>query len=468
MNTGNSSYFRNIVTIVGILVFATIGFAQSTYIHTIPHNDFSECSDVVETPDGGYFLLCIMQNGIENNLILHRINSDGELVSTHNYGITAVGELYRQRIISANDGNYLIASTYRGESGWLLKIDSSGDTLWTYRPTDNNWSFSDLYQTSDGSIYIVGGGNGRLQLLKFSAAGTQLWFQTYPGISHGGGSIIPAVDSGFVISSCVETSNYYDISVKKVDTAGIQQWTTIFGDGNDQIPTFIKSDAGYVVGGYNGGESWSGDNFRLRLNSAGDTVSCQHWQNSFYPACTTPLSDGGYIYGVSGTGSFGLSKFGANQNILWERTFSIGTNNYYFPQFIEEASDHSLIVTGVVVYPGGDRHDILIARTDSLGLIGQAVVGKDISLPVSVAMLSSYPNPFNNVTTISYSLPSSGNVELKILDLQGREVQLVYSGSTHAGSYRARFDGKGLASGTYFVRLQIGEAVRMQKIVLLK
>ena len=81
---------------------------------------------------------------------------------------------------------------------------------------------------------------------------------------------------------------------------------------------------------------------------------------------------------------------------------------------------------------------------------------------------SSYPNPFNSSTTISYRIPSPGNVDLKIIDLNGREVNSIFHGFQQPGSYHLTFDGNHLASGTYFVKMQAGAQTQTQKIMLLR
>ncbi|MDK9699009.1 MAG: T9SS type A sorting domain-containing protein [bacterium] len=93
----------------------------------------------------------------------------------------------------------------------------------------------------------------------------------------------------------------------------------------------------------------------------------------------------------------------------------------------------------------------------------------DEAVPTMFSFGSVYPNPFNSSTTISYAIPKSSNVELKLFDLTGREVRTIYSNQNQAsGSYRLSFDGKELATGTYFIRLQAGRQAQFQKIVLLK
>ena len=78
------------------------------------------------------------------------------------------------------------------------------------------------------------------------------------------------------------------------------------------------------------------------------------------------------------------------------------------------------------------------------------------------------PNPFNPSTVISYQLAADSYVELKVYDIMGREVQSLFRGQRPAGQYEAVFDGSGLRSGVYFVRLEAGSAFLTQKMLLLK
>jgi hypothetical protein len=85
--------------------------------------------------------------------------------------------------------------------------------------------------------------------------------------------------------------------------------------------------------------------------------------------------------------------------------------------------------------------------------------------------LGNYPNPFNATTTISFTLPKAGYVELNVYDVMGRKMGGLLSAPTGvlaAGVHSFVFDGGDLASGIYFVRLQSGTVSQTQKIVLLK
>jgi hypothetical protein len=96
------------------------------------------------------------------------------------------------------------------------------------------------------------------------------------------------------------------------------------------------------------------------------------------------------------------------------------------------------------------------------------VVKKVNSLPTKFSLSQNYPNPFNPSTVISYSIPQSGNVTLKVYNILGQEVATVFHGFQSAGSYTANFDAAKLASGVYFYRLQAGQFSETKKMMFMK
>jgi len=68
-------------------------------------------------------------------------------------------------------------------------------------------------------------------------------------------------------------------------------------------------------------------------------------------------------------------------------------------------------------------------------------------------ILTTYPNPFNPSTVVSYQLKTLSNVTLKVYDMLGREVVTLVDGIKEAGFYTAYFHGDNLATGIYFARL---------------
>jgi hypothetical protein len=82
--------------------------------------------------------------------------------------------------------------------------------------------------------------------------------------------------------------------------------------------------------------------------------------------------------------------------------------------------------------------------------------------------LSAYPNPFNPQTTIAFTIPNAGKVELAVYDLLGRKVTELLNEYRDKGSYEIKFNGANLASGIYFYTIKTGNFVKTEKLMLLK
>ena len=109
-------------------------------------------------------------------------------------------------------------------------------------------------------------------------------------------------------------------------------------------------------------------------------------------------------------------------------------------------------------------------------LDGSAITGIQTGrkkTPERFSLYQNYPNPFNPATTISYKLPESSLVTLKVYDILGNEINKLVNERQNSGEHTLSYDGSGLASGTYFLKInavgndgQIFTSVK--KMVLLK
>jgi hypothetical protein len=82
--------------------------------------------------------------------------------------------------------------------------------------------------------------------------------------------------------------------------------------------------------------------------------------------------------------------------------------------------------------------------------------------------LSAFPNPFNQTTTLRFSLSRASDARIIIYDLTGRTVKTFELSSAVAGEHTTQFDAAGIASGVYFACLRAGNQTAMQKLLLLK
>jgi beta-glucuronidase len=81
-----------------------------------------------------------------------------------------------------------------------------------------------------------------------------------------------------------------------------------------------------------------------------------------------------------------------------------------------------------------------------------------------------YPNPFNPETVISFHVPFTSRVRLKLFDSLGREIATLLDEEKAGGSYSIKLSSYalGLSSGVYFYRLDSGGFVKTCKMLLLK
>lgn len=97
-----------------------------------------------------------------------------------------------------------------------------------------------------------------------------------------------------------------------------------------------------------------------------------------------------------------------------------------------------------------------------------SLANSDRNVPGSFALQQNYPNPFNPSTTISFSLPLTTDVSLKVFNLLGQEISTLASGNFNPGIHSVVWSASSLPSGIYFYRLQTPSFVMTRKSVLLR
>jgi len=91
------------------------------------------------------------------------------------------------------------------------------------------------------------------------------------------------------------------------------------------------------------------------------------------------------------------------------------------------------------------------------------------SSPVKFKLMQSYPNPFNNATTIRYSLSKAGKVSMDVFDISGKVVERIFAGIHQLpGEHQVKWQNVKLTSGLYFFRIRFGEHTAVKKCILIK
>ena len=93
-------------------------------------------------------------------------------------------------------------------------------------------------------------------------------------------------------------------------------------------------------------------------------------------------------------------------------------------------------------------------------------VNNNMNIPNSFHLYQNYPNPFNPLTKISYFIPKSSFITLKIFNIQGQEVQILVDKLEKSGKHSATFDASQYPTGLYFYRLQAEDNFQETKKML--
>jgi len=89
-------------------------------------------------------------------------------------------------------------------------------------------------------------------------------------------------------------------------------------------------------------------------------------------------------------------------------------------------------------------------------------------VPRPYGLEQNHPNPFNQSTTIPFTLREAGWVTLRLYDVTGREIRTLLSGHYEPGDHRFIWQALDLASGVYVYHLQVNEYSLWRKALILK
>ncbi|MBI5473340.1 MAG: T9SS type A sorting domain-containing protein [Ignavibacteriae bacterium] len=157
--------------------------------------------------------------------------------------------------------------------------------------------------------------------------------------------------------------------------------------------------------------------------------------------------------------------------------FHVGANMH--GRMLGPLENDTIIVSAIPVVAGSFRDTLRIYHTATgiqnpvrlpVSLTADPSVGVNLerALPNKYALNPNYPNPFNPSTRISYDVPSTNDISIKLFDMLGREIGTLVRGVHQPGKYSLRWDAQNCASGTYICRMQAGAFTQSTKLLLMR
>ncbi|MFZ8804371.1 MAG: hypothetical protein ACO2PO_15495, partial [Candidatus Calescibacterium sp.] len=242
-------------------------YGSAQWTKTIGGSLSDEARSIIQSSDGGFVVAGWTQSfgagGYDMYIV--KIDGSGDVEWTKTIGGT--GNDYAYSIIQDLDGNYVVvgwSSSFGAGNNdiYVVKLDSAGNVLWT---KTIGGSFNDvalsIIQSSDGGYVVAGytrsfgAGNDDIYVVKIDSSGNVLWTKTIGGnLNEQAFSIIQSSDGGYIIVGRTQSfgAGGYDVYVVKIDSSGNVLWTkTIGGGSNDEARSIIQSsDGGFVIAGH--------------------------------------------------------------------------------------------------------------------------------------------------------------------------------------------------------------------------
>jgi photosystem II stability/assembly factor-like uncharacterized protein len=168
-------------------------------------------------------------------------------------------------------------------------------------------------------------------------------------------------------------------------------------------------------------------------------------------------------YGIYPNGVFGVVYKTTNGGFNWGYQMpdtSFHLNSFYHIIFTNKSNGWAFnnTNTGIHTITGGSDTTIY---TNIIKQITNNIF--------QFELYQNYPNPFNSITNIKLQMLKRGFTEIKIYDLTGKLIEVIFSNNLNSGEHTFKFDASDLASGLIFCSLFVdGKRIDTKKLILLK
>lgn len=501
---------RNYLIVILLFLFClntsgqTIRFSQ-TYSYASPDDTarWEGMRSLIEVPGEGYLFPNISTGYFASNnrskYVITKVDLYGNVIFAKAYG----DSLYQHNPESINkisDENYILSDSKgeyatNGLTAGLIKINPSGDTLWTRYYTSGLFRTAGrtAIETSDNGFVVAGwtnngsGSNSQIYVVKTDNVGNKLWQKQYGGsLQEDCRSIIETPDKGFLIAGWTTSygGGYMDGFLIKADSIGNLQWQKTYGGTSfaEDIATIIAlNDGNYLLTGdkcLGPGLSDNGQGYIVKVDPNGNTI----WQKNYGTPdtegffATKELSDNSLIIAATSWNAIRnnwdawLLKLNSIGDTFWSRTYNYPYYNPNSPVYffdVVPTQDQGFAFGGFAHGPTGTQ-DAWLLKVDSLGC---DTSGCDFGIGVNELNISPqyyklFPNPNNGNMTFEYELKQGEKGELIIYNSIGQMTNkyLLTVGSNSLQITETEFE-----SGIYFYQQKVnGKIVNSGKLVIVK
>ncbi|MCK4305440.1 MAG: T9SS type A sorting domain-containing protein [Candidatus Eisenbacteria sp.] len=424
---------------------------------------------VQATPDGGYIACGYAEAGFPGeDYFLVKVNSEGEELWTRRYDFNpGEGNELLYSVDLTHDGGY-IATGYGGFGTnsycFTIATDSLGNVSWT-RTYDfgQHGQGHAIARTSDGGYIIAGGG---FALLKIDSTGDEIWTRHFGG--GGAYDVQQTIDGGYILTG----DDGGSVKLVRTDADGDPIWTRVYLGGRGQSVR-QTADSAFVVSGITGDFGSANRPFLIKVDAAGDTLWTQAYMTGVIycvGAYVRQTTDGGYI--LAEAGSYEIYDYpilrgtDSEGNSLWTMTLpGFGATSIYS---LESTLDDAYIVCGWdwPIY-GGTKLYLCKTEPDS----PSGIADQNPCAPTASILSGNSPNPFGHTTTISYRVREPGAVVLNIYNVQGQLVKRLVDAEMDRGMHYALWNGRNesdikLSPGVYLYRIATGNGSATRMMIL--
>ena len=168
-------------------------------------------------------------------------------------------------------------------------------------------------------------------------------------------------------------------------------------------------------------------------------------------------------FGVAGSETRDLTEY----NVYLDGNLETSVGIDVFEYLYEDLVSGDNYVAGVSAVYDGDESEIVEFPFTYTG-----VEGDDIVI-VATKLHGNYPNPFNPVTNIAYSIKTAGKVTLEVYNIRGQLVKTLVNEVQETGAHTAIWNGKdntgkSVSSGVYFYKMKAQDYNSTKKMILMK